>query len=216
MNIDPLSKLRLSYIEKRGSIRKTLSEFKEVYATGTDERVFQELTFCICTAGASAKMGLRSVEAVRDVLMDGSLNRLQRRLRGVHRYPNNRPTYIVHTREYLKSEHGFNLKGLIKSFKDPIERRDFFAINKDIKGIGYKESSHFLRNIGFSGYGILDKHILNTLYDYGILKSPMPPANKDNYLAIEDKLREFSEDLGIPLDELDLLLWSEKTGEILK
>ena len=161
-------------------------------------------------------MGLRSVEAVRDVLMDGSLNRLQRRLRGVHRYPNNRPKYIVHTREYLKSEHGFNLKGLIKSFKDPIERRDFFAINKDIKGIGYKESSHFLRNIGFSGYGILDKHILNTLYDYGILKSPMPSANKDNYLAIEDKLREFSEDLGIQLDELDLLLWSEKTGEILK
>lgn len=216
MNINPLSKLRLSYIEKRGSIRKRLSEFKEVYATGTDERVFQELTFCICTAGASAKMGLRSVEAMRDVLMDGSLNRLRRRLRGVHRYPNNRPAYIVHTREYLKSEHGFNLKGLIKSFKDPLERREFFAKNKDIKGIGYKESSHFLRNIGFSGYGILDKHILNTMHEFGIIDSPKPPSKRDDYLAIERSFIRFSEDLGINVDELDLLLWSEKTGEILK
>ena len=148
--------------------------------------------------------------------MHGSLNRLRKRLRGVHRFPNNRPAYIVHTREYLKTEHGFKLKGLIKNLGDPARRRDFFAINRDIKGIGYKESSHFLRNIGFTGYGILDKHVLSTLYDLGVIKSPKPPATKDRYLEIESKLREFSDNIGIPLDELDLLLWSEKTGEILK
>lgn len=206
----------LSYVEKRSAIRKRLSEFKEVYNTGTDERIFEELTFCILTAGASAKMGLRSVEAVKDILMHGSLNRLRMRLRGVHRFPNNRPAYIVHTREYLKTEHGFKLRGLLQSLEDPIERREFFAANKDIKGIGYKESSHFLRNIGFTGYGILDKHILNTLYDLDVIESPKPPATRERYLAIESKLKQYAEDIGIPLDELDLLLWSEKTGEILK
>jgi len=216
MSIEPQSKLRQSYAEKRNLIRIRLAEFKDVYKTGTDASIFEELVFCICTAGASAKMGIRSVEATREILLDGSLNSLRRRLTGVHRYPNKRPEYIVHTREYLKSEYGFKLKELLHSLEDPIERRDFFAKNKDIKGIGYKESSHFLRNIGFSGYGILDKHILNTMREFGLIESPKPPAKRDDYLAIEKKFIQFAEELGIHSDELDLLFWSEKTGEILK
>lgn len=215
-DIDLLKKLRDSYALKRAPIRNRLREFREIYDSGTDESIFEELVFCICTAGASAKMGLKSLEAARGVLVGGSLNTLRRRLSGVHRFPNKRPEYIVHTREYLKSEHGFKLKDLIKSMTEPMERREFFAANKDIKGIGYKESSHFLRNIGFSGYGILDKHILNTMHEFGIINSPKPPVKRDDYLVIERSFIQFSEDIGIHVDELDLLLWSEKTGEILK
>ena len=215
-DIDPLKKLKDSYTLKRTLIRNRLREFREIYDSGTDESIFEELVFCICTAGASAKMGLKSVEAAKDVLAEGSLKALRQKLTGVHRFPNKRPEYIIHTREYLKSEHGFKLKDLINSLNDPMERREFFAMNKDIKGIGYKESSHFLRNIGFSGYASLDKYILNTMHDYGIIKSAKPPVKRDDYLSLEKKLVRFSEDIGIHLDELDLLLWSEKTGEILK
>jgi len=216
MIIDPLSKLQNSYVEKKALIRNRLSEFRKIYESGTDESIFEELVFCICTAGASAKMGLKSLEATRDILVDGSLKKLRQSLTGVHRYPNKRPEYIVHTREYLKSEYGFKLKELINSLEDPIERREFFAANKNIKGIGYKESSHFLRNIGFSGYGILDKHILNTMHEFRIIKSPKPPSKREDYLTIEKKFIQLSEDVGVHVDELDLLLWSEKTGEILK
>ena len=216
MIIDPLSKLQNSYVEKKALIRNRLSEFRKIYESGTDESIFEELVFCICTAGASAKMGLKSLEATRDILVDGSLKKLRQSLTGVHRYPNKRPEYIVHTREYLKSEYGFKLKELINSLEDPIERREFFAANKNIKGIGYKESSHFLRNIGFSGYGILDKHILNTMHEFRIIKSPKPPSKREDYLTIERKFIQLSEDVGIHVDELDLLLWSEKTGKILK
>jgi N-glycosylase/DNA lyase len=208
--------LKQAYIQKKGSIRARLNDFKKIIRDADDNRIFEELVFCICTAGASAKMGLKSVEAMRSILHHGNLKQLRRRLRGVHRFPNNRPVYIIHTREYLKNEYRFNIKDLIESFKDPIERRDFFAKNKNIKGIGYKESSHFLRNIGFSGYAILDKHILTTLYELRIIKSPKPPVTRDKYLEIEDKLKEFADNIGIHIDELDLLLWSEKTGEILK
>ena len=211
-----IEKLKHAYTEKRPDIRKRLSEFREIYDSGTDERIFEELTFCIFTAGASAKMGLRSVEASRDVLVEGSLGKLRQRLKGVHRFHNKRPEYVVHTREYLKNAHGFELRDLILSIDDPIERRDFLAGNKNIKGIGYKEASHFLRNIGFSGYCILDKHILNTMHDLGIIKSAKPPAKRADYLAIEKKLLNFADEVGIHIDELDLLLWSEKTGEILK
>jgi len=150
----------------------------------------------------------------------------------VHRRPE-RHTARSHTREYLRREHGLRLRELIESFHDPLERRDFFARNKDIKGIGYKESSHFLRNIGYGGYAILDKHILNTLSELGVIASPKPPGTRDRYIAVEDaspkppgtrdryiavedSLRHFAGEIGIPMDELDLLLWSEKTGEVLK
>ncbi len=213
---DTSQNLKRAYIKKRSDIRERLSEFKEIITYADDNRLFEELAFCICTAGASAKMGLKSVDAMREHLPNGSLKKLQRKLVSVHRFPNARPKYIVHTREYLKSEHNFKIKELILSFKDPLERRDFFAKNKNIKGIGYKEASHFLRNIGLSGYAILDKHILNTLCELKIIKDPKPPTTRDKYLEIEDKLRDFADEIDIHIDELDLLLWSEKTGEILK
>ena len=209
-------KLRLAYSEKKVLIGERLAEFREVLASGDDKRIFEELAFCICTAGASAKMGMRSVEALREVMLEGELEDLRKRMHGVHRFPNWRPAYIVHTREYLRREHGLGMRRLVLSFGDPLERRDFFAKNKDIKGIGYKEASHFLRNIGFPGYAILDKHILNTLHEMGVIESPKPPGTRDRYIDTEERLRRFSEDIDIPMDELDLLLWSEKTGEILK
>lgn len=208
--------LRQAYAKKKPAIRNRLNEFRKIREEADDNKLFEELSFCICTAGASAKMGLRSVEAMREILPSGSLKSLRKKLNGVHRFPNARPSYIVHTREYLKSEYNFRIKDLLQSFDDPIERRDFFAKNKNIKGIGYKESSHFLRNIGFSGYAILDKHILNTLCELRVIKDPKPPTTRDKYLETEKKLKDFSEYLGINIDELDLLLWSEKTGEILK
>jgi N-glycosylase/DNA lyase len=216
MKKDLREKLRVSYSAKKEIIRARLDEFRRVYSDADDGRIFEELAFCICTAGASAKMGLRSIDALRDILLEGSLRKFRKRLEGVHRFPNYRPAYIIHTREYLRREHGLRLRELIESFHDPLERRDFFARNKDIKGIGYKESSHFLRNIGYGGYAILDKHILNTLCELGVIASPKPPGTRDRYIAIEDSLRHFADEIGIPMDELDLLLWSEKTGEVLK
>jgi N-glycosylase/DNA lyase len=215
MKNNAYEKLKQNYLEKKDIIKSRLREFKDVFEKGDDRRIFEELVFCIFTAGASAKMGLRSVDAVKDVLMEGSEDELYMRLQHVHIYPR-RANYIVHTREYLKRESDFRLKDLILSFKDPIERRDFFASNKDIKGLGYKEASHFLRNIGFCGYAILDKHILRSLHEFGVIDNPKPPTTKKKYMEVENKLKEFAKELGIDFDELDLLLWSEKTGEILK
>ena len=91
---------------------------------------------------------------------------------------------------------------------------NFFVEN--VKGFGYKEASHFLRNIGFKGYAILDKHILNSLIEFNIADEAKMPLNKERYKELENKLRIFSNEVGIPMDELDLLLWSRKNGRILK
>jgi len=108
------------------------------------------------------------------------------------------------------------LREKLWSFESPDERRDFFAANRDVRGLGYKEASHFLRNIGYRGYAILDKHLLARLTELEVIGSPKPPATKNGYIAIEEKVKHFSEAIGIDFDELDLLLWYTKTGEILK
>ena len=208
--------LHISLQRKQPEIKKRLQEFSRIIKTGSSNEIFLELVFCIFTAGASAKMGLNAVNAVKTVALHGTVKEISNKLRGVYRFPNTRSRYIVHTREFLENEYNFKLKELILSFEDPIERRDFLALNKDIMGIGFKESSHFLRNIGFKGYAIIDKHLLNSLKELKIIKNNKPPINRAEYQKIENKLKKFSSNNNFDFDELDLLLWSEKTGEILK
>lgn len=176
------------------------------------------MVFCIFTAGASAKMGLRSVEALRSLLQWGGHHEMSSALiaAGAHRFPNARPGYVVVTRDYLRESFSMRLRDRLLSFRDPIARRDWLAQDRRVKGLGYKEASHFLRNIGFKGYGILDKHIVRCLNELGVIDSGKPPTSRGRYLETETRMRQFAAETGINFDELDLLLWSMKTGEILK
>ncbi|HWS88205.1 MAG TPA: N-glycosylase/DNA lyase [Pyrinomonadaceae bacterium] len=211
-----VERIRAAHRARREEIRARLREFEEVWRTADDARLWEEMVFCIFTAGASARMGLGSIEAVRPLLARGTHEELTLALLGRHRYPNSRSGYIVVTREYLEGDCRMRLRERLSSFKDPVERRDWLARERGIKGLGYKESSHFLRNVGLRGYAILDKHILRCLSEVGVIDSPQPPATRARYLATEQRLRDFARDVSIDFDELDLVLWSMKTGEILK
>ena len=213
-----VERLRLAHAARRAEIRKRLREFREVWRAGSDARLWEELVYCIFTAGASAKMGLRSVEALRPLLKSGRRPAMTQALidAGAHRFPNARPAYVVSTRSYLQKSISMRLRDRLDSFRNPFERRDWLAQEPQIKGLGYKEASHFLRNVGFKGYGILDKHIVRSLAELGVIDSPKPPTGRNRYLTIEARMREFAAAVQIDFDELDLVLWSMKTGEILK
>ena len=213
-----IESLHVAHAARRKEIRARLREFRQVWQTASDARLWEEMVYCIFTAGASAKMGLRSVEAVRPLLARGQQQAMTRALvaAGAHRFPNARPAYVVTTREYLQSSFSMGLRERLNSFRDPFERRDWLATEPRIKGLGYKEASHYLRNIGFKGYSILDKHIVRCLAELGVIDSPKPPANRQRYLETESRMQQFAAATGIDFDELDLVLWSIKTGEILK
>ena len=213
-----VEKVRAVHKARRPEIRKRIAEFREVWRNGSDIRLWEELVFCIFTAGASARMGLRSIEAVRPLLIDGSAEEMTQALlaAGAHRFPNARPGYVVVTRNYLRQHCDMKLRESLQSFSNPIERRDWLASERGVKGLGYKEASHFLRNIGLKGYAILDKHVLRCLTDLKVIDSPRPPTTRTRYLALEEKLKHFAREAAIDFDELDLVLWSMKTGEVLK
>ena len=91
-----------------------------------------------------------------------------------------------------------------------------FWLYKNVEGLGLKESAHFLRNIGHRNLGILDRHILKHLHHNNIIPELPKSLTEKRYLDIEQKFRKFSEQVNIPMDELDLLFWSMETGEIFK
>jgi len=125
-----------------------------------------------------------------------------------HRIPKTRASYIISARK-----HSDSIKSIVESYKDPKELREWLI--KNIRGIGLKEASHFLRNIGYTELAILDFHILDLLARHGIIKKPKT-LTKSRYLRIEDKLREISKRVGLNMAELDLYLWYIETGKILK
>jgi N-glycosylase/DNA lyase len=98
---------------------------------------------------------------------------------------------------------------------DPFGTREWLVEN--VKGIGYKEASHFLRNIGLGrDMAVLDVHILRNLKRYDIIDKRLDSLTRKSYMDIENRMRKFSERIDIPMEELDLLFWAKETGFIFK
>jgi len=209
-----IKSLLAEYCKRKSEIRRRLKEFSAVHKEG-DDRVFEELCFCLMTANANA---LKCDEAIRDLrssglIRKGSFSQIWPKLRGRVRFHNNKARYICGARDLFTD--GGRIKVAL-DLKDVISARDWLVDN--VKGLGYKEASHFLRNIGFGNdIAILDRHILKNLKRYGVINEiPDSVGSRKIYTAIEDKMRKFSKDIKIPLPDLDLLFWSIQTGFVFK
>ncbi len=169
--------------------------------------LFNELCFCILAANFNAERAWKIQNALSNKFLTLSQKALANELKRLgHRFPNARARYIANARRFLNE-----LRKLYNLNEK--EAREWLV--KHIKGIGYKEASHFLRNVGFENVAILDFHILNVLEAFNILKKPKT-LTKKRYLEIERKLNTIAKRLGITLAELDLYLWYLETGKVLK
>ena len=194
-------------------IEDRLREFREAGANADSNKVFEELSFCILSSGVGPRMAQKSIEAMGERLHTAGLEELTEILTDVHKYPD-KAGYLFTTREYISTEFNYDLYGRLSAIGERIERRDFIADNKSIKGIGMVQASHFLRNIGFFGYAILDRNIISSLYEFGVLGDSKPASTKKKYIEKENLMIDFSDKLSISIDELDLLLWYRKNGKI--
>jgi len=191
-----------------------LKEFEKVFDQ-SDERVFAELAFCLCTPQSKAKVCWHVVESLmkNKLLYGGNVEEIKPFLNAV-RFGNKKSEYIVGARELFSKNGKIKIKEKIKAFDNVSELREWLVEN--VKGLGMKESSHFLRNIGCGkDLAILDRHILKNLIHLGVIDEVKNLTDK-KYLELENKMMEFAEKIRIPLDELDLLFWSEETGQIFK
>jgi len=194
--------------EVRRVVEARIKEFESLRSSSRED-LFKELCFCILAANFSAERSLRIVEEIGDDLLKLSEEELAETLRRLgHRFPSSRARYIVQARRSLDE-----LVKILETIDDEFMVREWLVRN--VKGVGYKEASHFLRNIGFKNLSIIDFHIIDLLARYGLIKRPRSLTRR-RYLEIEGLLRRISEKLGISLAELDLYLWYMETGRILK
>lgn len=209
MSYRDLDVLHEMYKQKRTAIRRRLREYKAVPVSG----YFYELLYCLMTPQSSAVNAAKAQRRFEEADL---------RNREIDPLP------FLHTEEYYIRFHHSKARWITEMKRNyemieavtvgPMtasEKREWFVRN--VKGLSYKEATHFLRNIGRNeGLTILDRHIMKNLKRYGIIRSLPTSLTKKRYLQIERKFLRFAEETGITVDELDLLFWSAEAGEILK
>lgn len=209
---EEIKKLKKSNVKK--IVEKRIKEFDELGRKAIAE-IFKELCFCILTANFSAEKSIEIQKKIGDGFLNMSRERLERELsRLKHRYPRKRAEYIFEARRKIRE-----LEKALKELKGN-KLRDFIV--KNFRGIGYKEASHFLRNIGYREYAIIDFHIIDLLFKYSYIdegeywKIKNKSMTRRRYMEIEKILKGIAREINMNLGELDLYLWYMETGKVLK
>jgi N-glycosylase/DNA lyase len=239
-----LTGLQNLYARTRRLITKRLKEFRDTLRRGSagarltsfarnEEGIFAELAFCILTPQSDAHRCWTAVELLRkkNILMRAPAAKIAHHLFGV-RFHNNKSRYICAARRqfteiltHLRADSALRrqsygasaTKALPTAGKDcpTPELRQWLALHT--RGLGYKEASHFLRNIGLGdGIAILDRHILRNLVRFHVIPRLPRTMTPKQYLITEERMRQWARKIRIPLAHLDLLLWFKEKGEIFK
>jgi len=205
---DELSKkindIKIHYNKK---INNRIIDFINI-GKSSNRSLFIELSFCILTANTSAEMGIKTQKYIMDGFIDYDEYKLKNELKNIkYRFYNKRSNYIINARFIIN-----DLKGLL-SGNNKTYIREYLVNN--IKGIGYKEASHFLRNTGTFDFAILDKHIMKILKEYNYI-SEIKLNSKKDYLETEKIFNNIAESYNLKPGILDLYLWKIATDKILK
>lgn len=210
MNLEELARL---YLPIKPQIESRLQDFSRIWKEASEEELFRELVFCLLTPQSKARTCWRAVERLerKCMIKEAGPEEITRELVGV-RFNLRKGDYICLARSRFSS---CSLRDTLAGFSDAFAAREWLVAN--IKGLGYKEASHFLRNIGLGGdLAILDRHILKNLALLGVIDEVPASPSKKLYLEIEKKMIDFSREAKIPMPHLDLLLWYKEAGEVFK
>ncbi len=207
VKLDFLGEISSAMGAVRGIVKQREGEFMAIRSS--ESAVFSELCFCILTANYTAEGGLRIQKALSRDFPGASRDELAAKLKAMgHRFPNKRAEFIAEAQCICGK-----LGGMLDGFSSGSAAREWLADN--VKGIGFKEASHFLRNIGFKDVAIIDRHILSYLAGKGLI-DPSKALTRKRYLEIERLLSAIALKLNITQADLDLYLWYIKTGKVLK
>jgi N-glycosylase/DNA lyase len=211
-----IEEVRKIHEARRDKISSRLNEFRELWQSGSEGAVFAELVFCLLTPQSRARLCWDKVEHLigEDLLLRAGVEELSSAIDPV-RFKHTKAKRIVEARDRFGPGGQTPIKGVIENLSSPVEAREWLV--KNVNGLGYKEASHFLRNIGNGeNLAILDRHILRNLNEIGVIDRVPDTISGNKYIEIETKMEKFAGSLGIPLAHLDMILWCKETGEVFK
>jgi N-glycosylase/DNA lyase len=211
-----LNALKKYYIDIKGLLLKREEHFDFVWKNASDEELFAELSFCLFTPQSKAISCWAAVNdlACKGMLFNSTAIQIAKVITKV-RFRNNKSKFLIEARKLFTIDGKIQIRQKLNSFEDMQELRRW--IIKNIKGIGYKEASHFLRNIGLcKNLAILDRHILKNLVLFGAIKEIPKTLSPTIYESIEKQMQTFSKKIAISMSHLDMVLWCKESGGIFK
>ena len=204
-----------TYNQIKRDIQNRISGFKTLWQEADEKRLFQELAFCLLTPQSKAENAWKTIIKLtkNNKLFEANTSSISDDLNLV-RFRNNKASYLVEAREMFFN----NRKGIRETLSELTsisEKRKW--LNNNIKGYGLKESSHFLRNIGFvEDIAILDRHILKNLKRFNVISEIPKSIPEKKYFQIESQMKKFSNEIRVPLGHLDFIFWYNETHTIFK
>ena len=186
--------------EAKDLVSQRIAQFKNFPRHDVSD-LFSELSFCVLTANWSAQGGMRAQELIGEGFLTMPPEDLEDALRSVgHRFAYQRARFILENRQRA------HLLPLIVNGSLPSPEARSMLV-KNFKGIGWKEASHFLRNVGLLDVAILDKHILRLMHHYKLIEDMPKGWTRARYEAHEQLLIPVVQKLHMDLGEMDLYLW---------
>lgn len=205
------------YENIKNRIEERLEEYRRTWRDGDNKDIFCELAFCILTPQSKARNAWKAISELRDsnLLFIGSEEEMLPFL-NIVRFNRTKAKNLYILREQMTDETGrFITKDFFSKFNSPFEMREWIV--KNIRGMSYKEASHFLRNIGFGQeLAILDRHILKNLAALDVIQEVPKTVSPKLYKEIEEKLKVYCKEVDIPMENIDLLLWYLEAKDIFK
>ena len=122
-----------------------------------------------------------------------------------YRYPKKRSGEITKAAKIIYSES--SIKQILENMNSDVDARNHLA--ETVPGLGIKESSHFLRNIGYSNsLAIIDVHVLNFLkQNQFVIWENNSSLTTKRYCKLETTLKNLSEFHDLDLAIFDLAIW---------
>ncbi len=211
-----IGQIRSIHSEISDAVNERIAGFRKIGEQGSDRELFIELVFCLLTPQSGARRCGRALENLiaRGFLFDGCFDDICSEL-NIVRFKKNKSRYILEAREAFLGPGANGIREILDGFESVRDKRDWLA--RSVKGIGYKEASHYLRNIGYGDdIAILDRHVLRNMVLLGLIDDVPGSISARRYRELEDILRRFSLRIGVPLGHLDFVLWYKETGDIFK
>ena len=205
-----MQELRKFYSEKKDEIAGRLREFSQLQSA-KDKKLFYELCFCIMAVQTSGVRSWKVAENLQEKKFFEQGQSPEKLLReGYIRFHNNKSKHLLEMRSKFSE-----IAGMLKAGRSEEKMREWLVEN--VKGVGWKEASHFLRNIGRTQQlAILDRHILRNMARFGFADGMPKTLTKNKYLELEQSFIKMARELKMEPAELDLLLWAKETGFVFK
>ncbi|MBS1911657.1 MAG: DNA lyase [Bacteroidetes bacterium] len=191
------------------AIRARLLEFRQI----PESEYLNELLFCLLTPGSRAAHAEQVMAALR--------------ARGFLERPFDPTPYLRDPAHYIRF-HNQKARRLVAAASNGAAIMDALTdraldwrarrvwLVEHVNGLGWKEASHFLRNIGAQNLAIIDRHILKHLLRCGAIDAMPKALTRRGYAEIEERFAALADRMGLALQELDLLFWSFEEGSVRK